>query len=74
MGPKFLGAQKVQGSKLAFPTEWDSATFQDKGTEVPLLSRNKGTTGQAQNLPRDGPGRDFNGLSRPVPGRPAGQK
>ena len=30
---------------LAFPTGWDSATFQDKGTEVTSLSRDKGTTG-----------------------------
>ena len=28
----------------------DSATFQDKGTEVPSMSRDKGKTGQAQNL------------------------
>ena len=35
---------------LAFTTGWDSATFQDKGTEVPSLSRDKGTTGQAQNF------------------------
>ena len=28
----------------------DSATFWDKGTEVPSLSRDKGTMGQAQNL------------------------
>ena len=36
----------------------DSATFQDKGTEVPSMSRDKGKTGQAQNLAkgRDGPG------------------
>ena len=36
----------------------ESATFPDKGTEVPSLSRDKGTTGQAQNLAlgRDGPG------------------
>ena len=36
----------------------DSATFRDKGTEVPSMSRDKGTTGQAQNLAmgRDGPG------------------
>ena len=35
-----------------------SATFWDKGTEVPSLSRDKGTTGQAQNLAmgRDGLG------------------
>ena len=32
--------------------------FWDKGTEVPSLSRDKGTTGQTQNLAkgRDGPG------------------
>ena len=29
--------------------ERDSATFGDKGTEVPSFSRDKGTTGQAQN-------------------------
>ena len=36
----------------------DSATFQDKGTEVPSLFREKGTTGQAQNHAkgRDEPG------------------
>ena len=34
------------------------AIFPDKGTEVPSLSWDKGTTGQAQNLAmgRDGPG------------------
>ena len=47
---------------LAFPTGQDSATFRDKGTEVPSLSRDKGTTGQAQNLAmgRDGPGQPVN--------------
>ena len=36
----------------------DSATFWDNGTEVPSLSRDKGTTGQAKNLAKgwDGPG------------------
>ena len=69
-------------SILAFPTGRDSATFWDKGTEVPSLSRDKGTTGQAQNLTkgRDGSGQpvkirdrtrdrtvqDFDSLSRPV--------
>ena len=50
-----------------FPTGRDSATFWDKGTEIPSLSRDKGTTGQAQNLAtgRDGTGRDFDSLSRP---------
>ena len=45
-------------SVLGFPTGQDSATFRDKGTEVPSLSRDKRTTGQAQNLAkgRDGPG------------------
>ena len=44
----------------------DSATFLDKGTEVPSLSRDKGTTGQAQNLAM---GRDGTAClkSRPVP-------
>ena len=36
--------------KLGFPTGRDSATFRDKGTEVPQLSWDKGTKGQAQNL------------------------
>ena len=46
----------------------DSATFQDKGTEVPSLSRDKGTMGQAQNLAtgQDGPGQ---GLSKSGTGR-----
>ena len=33
-----------------FPTGRDSATFRDKGTEVPSLYRDKGTTGPAKNL------------------------
>jgi hypothetical protein len=55
--------------EVAFATGRDSPTFRDKGTEVPSLSRDKGTTGQAQNLAT---GRDgiFDKLSRPVPGRP----
>ena len=36
--------------KIGFPTGRDSATFRDKGTEVPSLSRDKGTMRQAQNL------------------------
>ena len=41
-----------------FPTGWDSTTFWDNRTEVSLLSQDKGTTGQAQNLAtgQDGPG------------------
>ena len=37
---------------------WDSATFWDNVTKVSLLYRDKGTTGQAQNLAagQDGPG------------------
>ena len=46
------------GSKLGFPTGRDSATFRDRGTEISSLSRDKGTTGQAQNFAtgRDGTG------------------
>ena len=41
-----------------FPTGRDRPTNQDKGTDVSSLSRENGTTGQAQNLAmgRDGPG------------------
>ena len=53
--------------QLAFPTGRDSATFRDKGTEIPSLSRDKGTTGQAQNLAT---GRDGTGFWQPVPSRP----
>ena len=44
----------------------DSATFWDKGTEVPSLSRDKGTTGQAKNLAkgRDGSGQQKSGTGR----------
>ena len=70
---------------VPFPTGRDSETFRDKakGTEVPLLSRDKGTTGKAQNLAkgrdrlgqpvkildgtRDGTIQDFDCLSHPVP-------
>ena len=43
---------------VAFPTGRDSETFRDNGTEVPSLSRDKGTTGQAKNLAK---GRDGSG-------------
>ena len=36
--------------EIRFPTGRDSATFRDKGTEVPSLFRDKGTTGQDGNL------------------------
>ena len=52
---------------LGFPTEWDSATFRDRGTEVPSLSRDKGTTGQAKNLVK---GRDSQNSGRDGPGQP----
>jgi hypothetical protein len=35
---------------VGFPTGRDSATFWDKWTDISLLSRDKGTTGQVQNL------------------------
>ena len=43
---------------LGFPTGRESAIFWDKGIEVPSLSRDKGTMGQAQNLSEErvGPG------------------
>ena len=63
--------------EIGFPTGRDSATFRDRqnffvpgqrdnGTEVPLLSRDKGTKGQAQNLAkgRDGPGQPKFGMGR----------
>ena len=72
-----------------FPTGQDSATFWDKGTKVPSLSRDKGTMGQAQNLTKgqDGLGKhvkiqngmwdrrvqDFDSLSHPVPRDKTGQ-
>ena len=55
----------VMGFVLVFPTGRDSETFRDNGTEVPSLSRDKGTTGQAKNLAK---GRDSQ-----KPGRDAGQ-
>ena len=76
-------------AKLGIPTGQDSATFRDTGTEVPSLSRDKGTTGQAKNLAkgRDGMGqlkfgtsragtakiRDGTGRDSENPGRDAGQ-
>ena len=49
--------------KLGFPTGRDSASFWDKGTEVPSLFRDKGTIGQAKNLTKgwDGPGQPKSG-------------
>ena len=56
---------------VGFPTGWDSATFWDKGTEVPSLSREKGRTGQAQNLATGRDGRDS--LSKSLTGHGTGQ-
>ena len=53
--------------KVAFPMGQDSATFRDKGIEIPSLSQDKGTTGQAQNLAT---GRDGTGFLQAVPSRP----
>ena len=49
--------------RIEFPKGRDSATFRDNGTEVPSLSRDKGTTRQAKNLAkgRDGPGQPKSG-------------
>ena len=54
------------GSRIAFPTGRDSATFRDKRTELPSLSRDKGTTGQAKNLAKGpyGPGQPKFGTGR----------
>ena len=52
---------------LGFPTGRDSETFQDSGTGKTFLSRDKGTTGQAQNLAT---GRDGPGFFETVPSRP----
>ena len=53
--------------RLGFPTGRDSATFRDSGTGKTFLSRDKGTTGQAQNLAT---GRDGPGFFETVPSRP----
>ena len=63
--------------KVGFPAEQDSTTFRDNGTEVSSLSRDKGTTGQAQNLAkgRAGTAKTWDGTGRDSqnPGRDAGQ-
>ena len=53
---------EIYGLKLGFPTERDSATFRDKGTEVHSLSRDKGSkschgTGRARTAYKN-PGQD----------------
>ena len=52
---------------LGFPMGRDSETFRDSGTGKTFLSRDKGTTGQAQNLAT---GRDGPGFFETVPSRP----
>ena len=51
---------------VGFPTERDSASFWDNGTELPSLSRDKGTKEQAKNLAKgwDGPGQPKFGPGR----------
>jgi len=63
---KALKVFKHRTYQLGFPTGRDSATFRDSGTGKTFLSRDKGTTGQAQNLAtgRDGPGQLNSGTSR----------
>ena len=48
---------------LGFPLGRDSETFRDRGTEVPSLSRDKGTAGQAKNLAK-GQGQPTSGTGR----------
>ena len=57
--PLFIAFSIKYGFLIGFPKRWDSATFQDKRTEIPSLSRNKGTTEQAPNLTmaQDRPGK-----------------
>ena len=68
-------------NEFGFPTRQNSATFQDKGTEVPSLSQDKRTSSKScQGMGRDGLGQpvkirdgmrdgkvqDFDSLSCPV--------
>ena len=61
--------------EIWFPTRQDSATFWDIGTDIPSLSQDKGTTGQAKKSCQ-GTGwagtakiRDRTGRDRQNPGR-----
>ena len=72
--PSWKFKHSLSWFKLWFPTKRDSATFQDKGTEVrevPSLSWDKGTTGQAQNLVK---GQAWILTAYTVQSCPAGQK
>ena len=55
LGPRKGRAERGRqsGSGVGFSTGQDSATFREKGTEVPSLSWDKGTTGQAKNLAKE---------------------
>ena len=55
---------------------WDGTAqlFGTKGQKFLPCPGTKGQRDKLKILPRDGTGRDFDSLSRPVPGRPAGQK
>ena len=55
--------------KVAFPTGQDSATFRDNGTEVPSLSRDKGTSWKFC----QGPGTGLDSLSKSGMGRGTGR-
>ena len=59
----------VISPEVAFPMEQDNVTFRDKGTEVPSLSQDKETTGQAQNLAtkRNGSGQPVKIQDRTIP-------
>ena len=54
---------------LGFPMACDSATFQDKGTEVLSLSRDKGKAGLPQNLAKGRGGTSRDSLSKSRTGR-----
>ena len=71
-GPEVVGSRVSNGTgQCNFSGQRDRQNFfvpgqRDTGTEVPSLSRDKGTTGQAQNLAtgRDGPGQPKSGTGR----------
>ena len=54
----------TRGYKLGFPMTRNSATFWNKGTEVPSLAWDKGTTRKFKIFPQDGTGQDSQSKSR----------
>ena len=54
-----LSDSQIVSLGLGFPTGRDFLVLRDKGTEVFSLSRDKGTTGQAQNLATERAGTGF---------------